>query len=506
MTEAFLLGIDVGTTTVKAAAYAADGRRLASAARACGARDSDVPGRVEQDPGEWMQAIASVLEEVRHGLPRSECRAVGITSQVNTHVFADAQGTPLLPAISWQDQRCAESAETLNSTMESRFNAPLPDRKFRVDTSSLISRAHWVKAHRPKAWERTRYIFSPKDYCLFHLTGVAAADAISSIGLVDDGGSYLEPVTALVDGLSERLPPLRHVTELIGKTGKHFPFGRCPTNVGTMDAWACLYGSGAVRHGDAYEVAGTSEVIGIRSDQSFASEGIVTFPPIPGWYLHAGPTQLGGDAACWLADFLDVPPARVFELAAAAENFEEPLVFVPHLMGERAPFWDAKSKGMFAGFTRRHGQSDLAYAVLEGVAYAARALLGQLEVAAGVTVETIRISGGAARSDLWCQVKADVLDRRLLRLANTDTGTFGAAILAGVSRQVYDDVADATRTAVQIERAFLPRPSRRRRCDFLFERYLETYHALKVTCHELHDFALKEAPAGNGEASPARSG
>jgi xylulokinase len=127
--------------------------------------------------------------------------------------------------------------------------------------------------------------------------------------------------------------------------------------------------------------------------------------------------------------------------------------------------------------------------VLEGVACAARALLDRLEGAAGLAVEAIRLSGGGSRSDLWCQLKADVMDRPLMRLTNSDTGTFGAAILAGVGDKVYPSIGAANETAVRVEREFLPRPAQRARCDFVFARYLECYRAMKPTSQALHDFA-----------------
>ena len=497
-----LVGIDVGTTAVKAAAYSTAGERLFSTACAYGVLPAEESGRVEQDPRAWMQAVEWAMRETRRQLPGHPCLAVGLTSQVNTHVFTDIDGHALLPAITWQDQRCADSSEILNAMVDDALRRSLPNPDFQVDASSLLSRAHWVKSHRPDAWEKTRYVFSPKDYCLFHLTGVAVADAISSIGLVGDDGEYLSPVVSLVDGLSDRLPPLRAITDVVGKIrdGSN-PFGGCAVNVGVMDAWASLYGSGVARSGDAYEVAGTSEIIGVRSDRALPSSGVVTFPPIPGWYLHAGPTQLGGEAAVWLADFLRIETSRVFELAAAARNLQEPLLFLPHLMGERAPFWNARAKGVLAGLTRKHTVNDVAHAVLEGVGCAARALLERLEAAAGLAVDVIRLSGGGSRSDLWCQIKADMMNRPIQRLKNTDTGTFGAAILAGVGANVYPGIDRATEAAVQVDREFPPRRAQRTRCDFVFARYLETYHAMNETSRKLHDFANRgQSPAGESLA------
>ncbi len=485
----YLMGIDIGTTTVKGAAYTVGGQCLFSAGRTYDNRVTVEPGWVEQDPRQWVTAIGSIAEEAHNQLASARCIGIGLTSQVNTHVFADASGNALMPAITWQDQRCAKSAEIVDAKIDDTMRAALWDENFHIDATNLLSRAHWVKSTRPEIWENTCFVFSPKDYCLFQLTGVAVADAISSIGLVDSSGKYLLPALSLIEGLPDRMPRLHSITDVLGHTHPGFALSDCPVTVGVMDAWASLFGSGAVRHGDVFQIAGTSEIIGANSNDAFAVPGIITFPPIPGWYLHAGPTQLGGDAANWFAEFMGIEIATVFELAAGAKNHREPLLFLPHLMGERAPIWDAKAKGIFVGLTRKHTKSDFAYAVLEGVAHAARLLANRVGIAAGYPIDVLRLSGGASPSDLWCQIKADVMNCRLQRLMNRDTGTFGAALLAGVGLNIYSDIFDATTEAVQIDREFEPQGAQRDRCDLMHDEYLETYKAMKLTSHRFHDFA-----------------
>lgn len=319
------------------------------------------------------------------------------------------------------------------------------------------------------------------------LTGEVAADAISSIGLVDRTGTYITQAFHLIEGLAERLPPLRANTAIVGKVNAEILPGKCPAVVGIMDAWASLYGSGLSAHGDAYQVAGTSEILGVVSNDHFPSEGIVSFPPLTGWYLHAGPTQLGAEAAKWLARFMDFAGIEeVFVRARAAMASRNPLIFLPHLMGERAPLWNPKAKGAFVGMNHNHTSNDMAKAVLEGVGFAARLVLEQLELAAGFPVEAIKLSGGGARSDLWCQIKADIMDRPIYRLTNIDTGTFGAALMAGVGNGIYKDLATAGRKAVQIEREFLPNMAKRSDYDVLYGLYQDSYHALLQVNSEFH--------------------
>src|SRR5207249_973135 len=157
--------------------------------------------------------------------------------------------------------------------------------------------------------------------------------------------------------------------------------------------------------------------------------GVVTFPPIDGAYLHAGPTQAGGDALRWFADLHALDLETVLASAAAAPPGSLGLVFLPYLAGERAPLWDADARGIFFGLSSGHSRAHEARAVLEGVAFSARHLLEILETAARLHVDALASSGGGARSDLWCQIKANVLNREIRRLRVLHSGVLGAALM-----------------------------------------------------------------------------
>lgn len=485
--EDILVGIDVGTTAVKVACYTLAGSCVFSQSVAYEKARSHHLGWSTQDPARWLAAIHAIVAEV--SIPTHRIAAIGITSQVNTHVFVDHTGESLMPAISWQDQRCADAAAAVDARIDADMRRKLWGADFVVDASNLLSRAEWVRANRPDVWTKTAWIMSPKDYCLYALTGEAVADPISSIGLVGPDGVYLGEAIDLVDELADKMPPLKGATEYVGQTRPNFRWPDRPVAVGIMDAWASLYGSGAVEHGNAIQVSGTSEIIAAVSNEQHSAAGVIAFPPIPGWYLHAGPTQLGGDAANWFAELIGASIPEFFELAAQRGNSAEPIIFLPHIMGERAPLWDSRAKGMFTGITRNHTKSDLAYSVLEGVAHAARLLLSQVEQSAGYPISTLRLSGGAARSDLWCQIKANVMNRQLDRLANHDTGTFGAALVAGVSQGCYNSLEEAGSEAVAVDRSFEPDAKEQDRCELMHSGYTACYKAISAVNHRLHDFA-----------------
>jgi xylulokinase len=456
-----LVGFDVGTTAAKGGAFDLDGNLLAIAERSYRI-ERPRPGWAEQDPEEWWRAMLGVLDELRRDVDVGRTAGIGVCSQVNTHVFVDADGAPLGPAIVWQDQRCASISTELG-----------------VDASFLLARAAWFREHRPDEWPCVRWILSPKDYLNLRLCGEVATDAISPIGLVGSDLSYDEEVFGLVPDARELMPPIRHFADALGTAAE----ARLPRDavvaVATMDAWGNVFGSGLTEAGDAMEVAGTSEIIGVMSEQARATAGVVTFHPIDGLYLHAGPTQSGGDALRWFRECHGITLDAALAAAGEAQPGSGGLVFTPYLLGERAPLWDADARGAFFGIGAEHRFADFARAVLEGVAFSARHLLDAIEDAAACKPDALNSSGGGARSDLWCQIKADVLGRPIRRLRVLHSGVLGAALLAGRAAGVFPSLRDAAKRVVRVGAVFEPDVRTTGTYERTYALYRELYPALK---------------------------
>ncbi|MFO1034324.1 MAG: FGGY family carbohydrate kinase [Hyphomicrobiales bacterium] len=198
-----LVGIDVGTTAVKAALLDETGTSLRQHVAPYGTNRPH-PGHVEQNPADWMKHVLASLA----AFDGASIAGVGLCSQVNTHVFVDAQGQALLPAMTWQDVRCASVASELDGRVSiadkiTWWGAPLP-----IDASHVLARMLYAQRHHPEEWKNTRWVMAPKDYCIFHLTGKVTADPMTCFGLVDQN---LQPIAALIDlvvGAEERLPPI----------------------------------------------------------------------------------------------------------------------------------------------------------------------------------------------------------------------------------------------------------------------------------------------------------
>jgi xylulokinase len=474
----YLIGLDVGTTAVKGGLFDRSGGVVACQALTY-PTDRPEPGRVEQNPEEWVAAIVAILVMLLKDVAVEDVAAIGLCSQVNTHVLVDRAGLPLMPAIVWQDSRAAAVAAELDARIPEDRKIDWWGAAFPIGATSVVSRMAWVARNRPDLWDRTAHVLSPKDYCLFRLTGILSADPISAFDAVDITGNYIPELLALVPGAADRLPPLRRFDEVLGPA-RFPPFKRAgpPLVTGTMDGWACLPGAGVAGPGDGAYISGTSEIIALVSDRRIGAAGIVSFLPVGGWHVHAGPTQSGGDSLRWFSQVCDRSPEQVLEQAALADRSRSRVLFLPHLEGERAPLWDPYSRGAFIGMGADTGFEDLAVAVLEGVGFSARLLFEAAAGAAGTAYDCLRMGGGGARSNLWCQIRADIMGIELRRGAFLDSGTLGAAIIAGVGIGLFPSLSVAAREMARPGRSFTPNEALRSRYDELFGLYQDAYRAL----------------------------
>src|ERR1700733_3057555 len=399
MASSCLVGIDVGTSAVKAMLIDASGNRLADFTRPV-AMSRPAASHAEQNPADWTDGVFAALTAFvsRHDL--SGLAGIGITSQVNTHTFVGSDGAALMPAITWQDTRCAADGAALAAQVSPAqqmawFGAPIP-----IDASHALSRMAYVARVHSDIYAKTRYVLLPKDYCVMQLTGAVSSDAISAVRL-DRGRGYIDELLDLVPRSREMLPPLRSFHHVAGRVREGMPCAGTPVVVGAMDAWAGMFGSGVLDDGDAMYQSGTSEILGIVSSAVSPMAGVVVFPPYQDIVLHAAPTQSGGAALQWLSDMLGKTPAQVSALVAESEPGEAVPLFLPHLEGERAPIWDASSRGAFARIDSAAGAAEVARSVMEGVAFSARWAFEALQKSSGHTVALANISGGGARSDTW---------------------------------------------------------------------------------------------------------
>ncbi len=474
-----VLAGDLGGSSLRLALVAGDGTVLVAASRTM-EMAAPAGGRAEQDPDVWWLAFRRLAAQLLDH-PKARAIAVGaicMAGVTRTQVFVDADGRVLRPAITWRDSRAVAEAAMVAEALR----AAEPDAAAGygpVNAYHPLARLAWVAGHEPDVAVATRWVMQPKDFLNFRLTGSAAGDLYSSHHFLRPGSGEVAATVFQRLGLDAGVvPPLGPPEARIGcvSPGLPPPFDRLegvPVFAGSMDSWCCALGIGANRDGAAYVVSGTSEVLGLITREPARAPGLVTLAWGDGLTHIGGPSQAGGDCLAWFADAFGAGgeiPSLVRRLAGEPRD-PEPVIFVPFLTGERTPLWNPDARGVFFGLGRRHRAVDMMWSVIEGVAFANRHVLDLAEEAAGARAEEIRITGGAARLDVWCQVKADVTGRPVLSTVEKEAGVFGAALVALQGLGLHPDREALQEELVRDERRFTPDPDRAAFYDRLYPVY-----------------------------------
>jgi xylulokinase len=433
-----LVGIDVGTTGVKALAVGEDGSVLASAEEEYGLA-TPRPGWAEQDPDDWWRAAEAALAAV--GADKAD--GIGLSGQMHGLVALDEAGRVLRPAILWNDQRTgAECREIEERIGLERLIALTGNRAL---TGFTAPKLLWLRRHEPDVYGRIAHILLPKDYVRLRLTGERATDVADASGtlLFDVAGRrWSDEVLAALEVPSEWLPPALESPEACGRTKAGVPVA-----AGAGDQAAAALGVGVAAPGPLSVVLGTSGVVfaalsAFRPDPEARAH--VFCHALPGTWHAMGVMLSAAGSLRWYRDVV-APGVPYDELVAPTRDVEPGaggVTFLPYLSGERTPHADPDARGAFVGLALGQGRPHLTRAVLEGVAFGLRDSLELLREI-GVRPEVGRASGGGARSRTWLEIVASVLGVPLELMAVEEGSAYGAALLAGVASGIFADVREA---------------------------------------------------------------
>ncbi len=468
-----LVGLDVGTSGVKAIAITPDGKVLATAERGY-PLSTPRPGWSEQDPEDWWRATEGALAE----LERDDVLGIGLSGQMHGLVALDETGHVIRPAILWNDQRtAAECAEIEQTVGLERLIALTGNRALAGFTAPKLL---WLRRHEPEAYGRIRYVLLPKDYVRLRLTGERAmemTDASGSLLLDVAARDWSDEVLAALDVPSIWLSPLLESPDLAGRT----PAG-IAVAAGAGDQAAAALGVGIDRPGPLSVVLGTSGVVltvlpSFRADPQARVHAFCH--AAPGSWLAMGVMLSAAGSLRWFRDRL-APGSSYEELLADASQWQpgaEGLLFAPYLAGERTPHADPNARGAFVGLELRHDRGALVRGVLEGVAFGLRDSLELLRTL-GVAGQRGRASGGGARGRLWLEIVASTLGIPLELTAVEEGSAYGAAILGGVAGGVFSDVHEGVSRCVRVRETIDPNPSWIAAYEEIYARYRGLYPAL----------------------------
>jgi xylulokinase len=502
-----VVGVDCSTTACKAVVWDAGGRALAEG-RASLTVQTPRPGWHEQAADSWWEVTRQALQQATRSVDGRRLAALCVTHQRETFVPVDDEGSPLRPGILWMDERAAPLLPALAELWGRESFHRLTGKP--LSANLTIAKVAWLRRHEPEVFARTRFYLDVGAFLLRRLGGVVRTGRGSAdpTGLFDmNHGTWaatlLEAIGVQAGQLPEVFPPgaiLGEVTtEAARATG--LPPG-LPLVAGVGDGQSGGLGVEVTRPGRAYLTLGTSVVAGTFSEDYVVDEAFRTMVGgVPGTFVLEAPLLGGGYTLEWFREHFAGGRNRdaLEREASTLPPGSEGLVLVPYWNGVLGPYWDDAASGIVVGWRGHHRPAHLYRAILEGIAFEQRLTLAGVEAATGRTVESLVAVGGGARSELWCQVIADVTGKPVRRSSATEAAALGAGVLAAAAGGLHPDVPRAARAMARLDPdPLVPEGRRHERYTRLFEDvYRHLFPALQPSLQRLADYARPpSSPAG----------
>ena len=445
-----LLGIDLGTSGARAVLVEAASGRVVGAATAEYPLHTPRPLWAEQDPEDWWRGAVDAVRDLLAAAGSVSLRGIGLSGQMHGVVMLDGTGEALGPALLWCDGRTGEECREITERAggEDRLLAMTGNPAL---TGFSAPKLLWLRRHQPDAFRRARGFLLPKDWIRFRLTGEKASEVSDASGtLLFDVArrTWSAAMMEILDLDPALLPVVRESPEVSGALAASaaatlgLPAG-IPVVGGAGDQAAGAVGAGIVKPGLVSATIGSSGVVFAHASAPARDRRVHSFcHAVPGAWHLMGVTQAAGLSLRWLSERVGGSYDELTAAAAAVPAGADGLLFTPYLMGERTPVLDPQARGTWFGLTYAHGRGHLARSVMEGVAYSLRDCLDVM-TSLGVTASEVRAAGGGARSPLWCQILADVLERPVATLGLDEGPAYGAALLAGVGTGCWSSVEEA---------------------------------------------------------------
>jgi xylulokinase len=465
----YWLGVDVGTGGSRALLIDAKGKEIAAVTSPHEEMRMEHPLWAEQCPENWADASVKAIRGAlaQAGISGDQVRGVGLSGQMHGLVILDDANQVIRPSLIWCDQRSQPQVDFINAkvgkekVLEYTANPVL--------TGFTLPKLIWVRDHEPQNFERVKKMLLPKDYVRFTLTGEFATEVSDASGTAVFDVVRRNWSFEMMDRLSldrSILPSVRESSEVsaqISASAAQLTGLKAGTPVvgGGGDQAAGAVGNGIVEPGIVSCTLGTSGVVFAHTDQAaYDPQGRVhTFCHAVRAKWHVmGVTQGAGLSLQWFRNQF-APNSTYDELMAEASGAEagsQGLQWLPYLMGERTPHLDAIARGGWVGMTAKHTRADLIRSLIEGVSYSQKDCLDIVENL-GVSVSSVRASGGGARSPFWRQVLADVLRKRVSMLSSQEGSAYGAALLAMVGTGEFSSVEEACSATIREESSLEPR-------------------------------------------------
>ncbi|MHC5268575.1 xylulokinase [Enterococcus sp. LJL98] len=493
---AYVLGLDLGTSSLKGLLMDENGKSQGSAT-------ADYPllhpatGYSEQNPAEWLQACEKVFETLAAEVPDFTEKLTGISfsGQMHSLVVLNSEKEVLRPAILWNDVRTTAQCES----MMAEFGEELLEITKNIALEGFtLPKILWLQANEPEVWQKVRHILLPKDYLGFWLTDKLHMDYSDAAGTLMLDVAKKEWSTEVLTYFNVPKAYLPKLIDSQGKTGvvrpelaKRFGFKKeVQVFAGGADNACAAIGAGILDVKTGMASIGTSGVFLSYEGTSLPSyEGKLHLfnHGLRDRHYSMGVTLAAGHSLSWFKDTF-AKDKSFEELLAGIDQIEpgsEGLLFTPYIVGERTPHVDSRIRGSFIGMDTNHTLQHFGKAVLEGITFSLKDSQNLMETIAGKKIEKIVSVGGGAKNPDWLQIQADIFGTEILCLAVEEGPGLGAAMLAATGLGWFDSLQACSETFVSYRKGATPIPENVAKYQQLYQTYRKVYGATKEICDEL---------------------
>lgn len=459
------LGIDLGSTNTKAAIYDASLRLVGQ--MSCPVDYQRENGFVEFDAECYFEKLASLIAQLTQKYGVQMIHQIALTGQAESLVCIDASGHALMPAISWMDERSSEECRELAAQFDASRCEQVTGQQALLPTWPA-TKILWLRKHRPDVFSSTATFMLLKDYIVFRLTGRKLADmSIATFTFYFDiyEKCYWQEMLNAIGISKSQLSPLVEPCTIAGPLTEAAAqalglSSQTLVNVGTLDHFAGMIGTGNVHPGGITLSTGTVMALAVMAQEPAPrSSGIAMhYGFLPDTHVMLPVAESGGVSLEWFRRTC-MGTINYDKLnSVLSSRSENTLIFLPYLVGTNAPEFDSDAVGMFWGLRQEHDAFDMARAVMEGVAFMLRKNC-DIITAKGTSLEHIIATGGGAKSPVWCQLQADITGLPVIVPEETEAACLGASIIAAVADGQYENYDAAAHQGVAIRHRYTPNVS-----------------------------------------------
>ena len=442
-----LLGIDFGTTSVKAVLFDEKLREIASSTEDYTVKTSG--NIVELEPLKYWDLLKNALANVEK---TAKVDSLAIDTQCETLILTDENGNPVRDAIVWLDNRAEEEARIIEEHFGRKKVYEVTGQP-EITATWPACKLLWVKRNEPEVWAKTKKIFLLGDWLLHDLGGEFVTEKTlqsSTIYFDINTSEYWDEMLSFIGVEKEMLPALMDSGKYVGE------YNGIKVNTSAMDQVAGAIGAGVIEKGICSVMTGTTMAIYLPTDSvpEFKEDSFVPCHySFDSSYALLSWSPTAGMALKWFKEAF-LPDVSFKDLDALAEKVSvgsDGVTFLPYLCGSTMPKYNPDARGSFTGLTPEHNTAHFVRSIMESVACMLKSNLDYL----GTDVDEIRVMGGGAKSPLWCNMKADITKKRLITLKNKETACLGAAILAGVGAGEFKSVKEAC-AMIETDKVYTP--------------------------------------------------